>query len=251
LSRKLKSAGIQKYQEVTLSEAKENLCTALTNYRYERKNASEYRATWIEELAAARADAGNLSAAQELRNMLMRERQRSDARQIRNAIANTDRRGLHSIEVLDSNGQWRELSAQKDIEQALFRELAERFNQASSTPFATEPLLSYSGHLGELQGSQEILRGGVSLLNIDHWANTLLPFLQQEIPTQPVIELSDEEYAASWKRVNERTSAGPSGITIPHLKAHTLSPYLTRIDNILASLPYTFGFSPTRWKKAR
>lgn len=249
LARKLKSADIREHRDVTLSEAKENLETALLNYRHERKNASEYRATWLEELASARAAIGNTSAAQELRNMLMRERQRHDARQIKYAISNQERRGLQSIEVLKSDGQWQELSAKQDIEHALLQELEGRFNQAAATPFATEPLLSYAGPVGESQGAQEILRGVSVLRGLDPWAEKFLPFLEQVVPTQPIGEVSDAEYVASWKRVNERTSAGSSGITIPHLKAHTTSPFLTKVDNALANLPYKFGFSPARWKK--
>jgi hypothetical protein len=210
LTRKLKSAGIREFRDVTLSEAKENLETALTNYCLERRNASEYRATWIEGLAAARANIGNVSAAQELRNMLMRERQRSDARQIKQVLSNQDRRGLHSIEVLNKDGLWQELSTQTDIEQALLEELAARFNQASSTPFCKEPLLSYVGPLGELSGARDILRGTASLKSLDSWADKLLPFLAQAAETQPIVDQSDAEYVASWKRVNERTSAGPS-----------------------------------------
>jgi hypothetical protein len=58
-----------------------------------------------------------------------------------------------------------------------------------------------------------------------------------------------DEYIAGWKRVREKTSAGPSGITIPHFKAHGRSKYLSEIDTIMANLPYIYGFSPQRWKK--
>jgi hypothetical protein len=249
LARQLKKAGIKQYHHWSLSEARENLSMTITNYRFEKRNALEYRETWLEGVASARAETGNLSAAQEMRNLLLREKQRSDARQIKYAISSQERRGLHSIEIQNSDGQWQELSAKSDIEEALFRELAARFNQASSTPFAVEPLLSSVGRYGELQGAQDILRGSSKLSNLDYWAAQLLPFLKQILPTKPVSSPSDNEYVASWKRVNERTSAGPSGITIPHLKAHTTSSYLTKIDNILANFPYTWGFSPTRWKK--
>jgi hypothetical protein len=110
-------------------------------------------------------------------------------------------------------------------------------------------LLSVAGRFGESQGSQDILRGKSKVSDLDYWAMRLLPFLKQVLPTQAISWPSDSKYATSWKRVNERTLAGPSGITIPHLKAHTTSPFLTKIDNILANLPYTYGFSPMRWKK--
>jgi hypothetical protein len=95
LARKLKQAGIQDYYHLSLSEAKERLDTTITNYRFEKKNALEYRETWIEGLASARAETGNVSAAQEMRNMLLRERQRSDARQVKFALSSRERRGLH------------------------------------------------------------------------------------------------------------------------------------------------------------
>jgi hypothetical protein len=62
--------------------------------------------------------------------------------------------------------------------------------------------------------------------------------------------LTPAQYKDGWKRVKEKTSAGPSGLTIPHMKAHGTSDYLTEIDCIMANLPYRYGFSPVRWRKA-
>jgi hypothetical protein len=76
LARKLKAAGIKDHNFL-LSKAKENLQMVLDNYKYEKLSASNYRATWFEELATARAATGNITAAQELRNLLTREQQRA------------------------------------------------------------------------------------------------------------------------------------------------------------------------------
>lgn len=46
-------------------------------------------------------------------------------------------------------------------------------------------------------------------------------------------------------------SSGPSGITIPHMKAHGSVPYLAEVDALMAHLPYLHGFSPERWQKGR
>lgn len=77
----------------------------------------------------------------------------------------------------------------------------------------------------------------------------LIPFLKQVIPTSETIDLTPEQYAASWKKVKEKTSAGPSGMTIPHMKAHGNLRFLTEVDTILANLPFRYGFSPERWRK--
>jgi hypothetical protein len=244
LLRTLKAAGIKNHHDLSLSDAKENLQTVLDNYRYEKNQAVNYRATWFEELATARAASGNISAAQELRNLFARERQRESARQIKNALSDTGIRGLSTIEVKNTEGEWVELTSQKDIEEALLTELATRFNQAAMTPFATEPLLSTVGKFGEAPGAQNLLKGNSRIWDIDEWAAELIPFFRQAIETEPLSEISEHDYVVSWKKVNERTSAGPSGITIPHFKAHTTSPILTKIDTMMANLPYKYGFSP-------
>lgn len=250
LKRTLKAADIGDQSLITISEAKENLQTSLTTYRYLKKDAYAARSTWLEEVATARAEEGNISAAQEMRNLVTRERQRNDARQIRFALAENTRRGLGSIEVQRSDGSWQELTEQHDIETALLEELEKRFNQASQTPFCTEPLLSDIGPLGTGKGSAQILAGLYTPQSvIDPWTSRLLPYLQQAIPTDPVYDISEDEYRYSWSKVKERTSAGPSGITIPHMKAHCTSSKLLKIDTRMANLPFRYGFALNRWKK--
>jgi hypothetical protein len=244
----LKQAGISR-ELLTLQAVEESLTAAWSHYKILKKQATYLRSTWVEEVAAAKAEAGNTSAAQELKNLLSREKQRRNARIIKYVIANQERRGLSSIEVLN-NGVWVELTEQKEIEEALLKELQARFNQAKETPFAMEPLLSAVGALGFGPASGQILRGNFTpTQEIDPWAVKLIPFLQQEIQQAPIEKLSKEEYAEGWRKVKERTSSGPSGVTIPHMKAHGQVPYLAEADALMAHLPYLHGFSPERWKK--
>jgi hypothetical protein len=180
---------------------------------------------------------------------MVREQQRREARQIKYALQAQNRRALRSIEVLQS-GQWVELDTRQDIETALLHELEARFNQAAMTPFCTEPLLSAIGPLGTTSAAQSLLAGNFEPpLDTNYWAKQLLPFLKQIIPTMELKAITPKEHIAGWRRVREKTSAGPSGITIPHLKAHGSSRILSEIDTTMANLPYLFGFSPRRWKK--
>jgi hypothetical protein len=198
---------------------------------------------WVEEVAAARAAEGKTSLAQELRNLLMREQQRKDAQLIKQAMSGNQRKGLSSIEIQDREGHWIEINDQQTIENELLKELACRFNQASNTPFQTDPL--DIGTLGITKASQQILKGNYQpTAQTDEWARNLIPFLAQA-PT----DLTPEQYKLGWKKFKEKTSAGSSGITIPQMKAHGTSNYLTEVDTIMANLPYRFGFSPQRWRK--
>jgi hypothetical protein len=165
-------------------------------------------------------------------------------------MKNSSWKGLGTIEVPDQ-GDWKEISDQETMEKELLKELESRFNQAATTPFQSEPLLSDIGPLGISEKSRQILNGTYELRNdIDEWAQWLIPFLSQVIPTEKATDLTPSQYKHGWKRVKEKTSAGPSGITIPHMKAHGTSEYLTEVDCTMANLPYRHGFSPARWRRA-
>jgi hypothetical protein len=112
----------------------------------------------LEEVAMARTAEGQTSIAQEIKNLMLREQQRQEARQIKHALNAPTRRALSSIEVYRS-GQWVELETRQDIESALLHKLKARFNQAASTPFCCEPLLSSIGPLGTSAEARSILAG--------------------------------------------------------------------------------------------
>jgi hypothetical protein len=111
----LRSADINDISLTTEHDARENLNVLRRNYKNLKRNAVALRSTWLEEVASARSSEGNLSIAQEIRNLTTREKQRRDARTIKNSISSVNRRALSSIEVL-SEGAWVELSEQADIE---------------------------------------------------------------------------------------------------------------------------------------
>jgi hypothetical protein len=250
LNRTLKQASIRDTSLLTKSDVEWNLADCWVTYRRLKKEAPRLRATWLEEVAAARVAEGNTSLAQELKNLVSREQQRRDARLIKHAMSSNVRKGLSVIEIEDRDGNWTEVTDQKTIEHELLKELKSRFNQASHTPFQTEPLLSDVGPLGISEKSKHILQGMyIPIDQIDEWARNLLPFLSQVIPTEVQSDLTPEQYKLGWKKVKEKTSAGPSGLTIPQMKAHGTSEYLTKMDTMMANLPYRYGFSPLRWRK--
>jgi hypothetical protein len=244
LQRTLRKANITDTHLLSELDVIDNLKEARLAYKVIKREAAQHRSTWLEDVAMARSSEGRSSVAQEIKNLMVREQQRREARQIKYALQAQNRRALRSIEVLQS-GQWVELDTRQDIETALLHELEARFNQAATTPFCTEPLLSAIGPLGTTPAAQSLLAGNFEPpSDTNYWAKQLLPFLKQIIPTMELKAITPEEHIAGWRRVREKTSAGPSGITIPHLKAHGLSRILSEIDTTMANLPYLFGFSP-------
>ena len=62
-------------------------------------------------------------------------------------------------------------------------------------------------------------------------------------------EITTEEYQQAWKQANERTSAGPSGLTFAMFKVIARNTNLAKIGAALASIPFSTGITPTRWCK--
>lgn len=250
LRRELKSANIGDIALLTVTDADKNLAKCRKEYKRLKKQAASIRASWIEDLAQARVTDGKISVAQELRSLLTRERQRSEARFINYILKPNNRKGLNSITTFNTKNELVELTNQTEIETALLQELKQCFNQAATTPFLQIPLIHDVGPLGTTDASRSILDGNYHpAVDVDEWAARLIPFLTQVVPTTQLRDITIQEHIAGWKKVNERTSAGPSGITIPHMKAHGKSEYLATIDTIMANLPYRHGFSPSRWRK--
>jgi hypothetical protein len=245
LHRVMKAAAIPDAKLLSVSEAEDNLANCQINYQRLKNEAPTLRASWLESLAVARATQGNSSVAQEMKNILTREKQRREARIIKFSMAQRSRKGLSSIEVPNKHNGWTEISEQNAMEEALLQELKTRFNQAAKTPFQLPPLLPALGPLGVSEAARDILRGRFNTSDVDEWASGLIPFLAQVIETEQPKDLTPDQYKHGWKRVKEKTAAGPSGIsTIPHMKAHGASSYLTEVDCILANLPYRHGFPP-------
>jgi hypothetical protein len=209
------------------------------------------RATWIEELAMARASEGKSSVAAEIKQLRLREMQRRDARIIKAANADQQRIGLSMIKIQHDQA-WVEITEKKEMETALLKELRQRFNQAGKTPFCISPLLDAVGpSLGTSEEAQHILEGTYCIPeNCDPWAAKLIPHLSYAFPYRDFpMEYSLHDHKAGWQKVRERTSAGISGLTIPQMKAHLQDDYNINVDIIFARIPYQYGFAPARWRK--
>jgi hypothetical protein len=249
LNRKLKEADITDTTLLSIDDIQENLRNAWQRYRSLKKCAINDRATWIEDLAMARAQEGKTNIASEIKSLTLRETQRREARIIKAANAEQQRLGLSMIKVQQGN-DWIELTEKTEMENALFRELQDRFNQAKHTPFCST-LLDEIGPLGISGNALAILDGSFQPPETwDPWAAKLLPHLAYAFP--PInfpMDHSEDDHTQGWKKVRERTSSGISGLTIPQMKAHLFDAYNVQVDTIFARMPYQLGFSPDRWRK--
>ena len=188
-------------QQLTLSEAQAQKKAAYKILNDYSKNALHKRSTWLEDLAAARANTSGFTSEQELSSLLQRERQRKEARLIKFVLKAQSNAGLSMIQVT-YNGATQEIMDKEQMEQGLMIELSARFHQASSTPFASLPLLQLIGNLGISAHSRSILEGTFQCPpGVDEWTRKLISQLKyvphaDTIQRQFSLSLSDDDHSA-------------------------------------------------------
>ena len=253
LHRSCAQAGIPAAPRSTLTDAQTALSQAYVEYKRVKKGSDTLRQTWLEGLASALAQSGNSSAATHYTNLLQREKQRRDARQIRRATGKLRTGGLLSVLAPTSDGTWAEMTSPHDIVDACMQENARRFRQANNTPFMTPPLSDTIGHLGIGVEADKILRGEfVPPPGTDLYAAKLIRHLRMDArvaqaPPMSTI-ITTDDHCEGWHHVQERTSSGPTGVHFGHFKAGTTRPLVADFDATMANIPFATGYSPTRWR---
>ena len=237
----------------TRDQASKELKQAYELYSQAMQFATENRATFLEDLAAARAKEGKTKASVELSLMRRREKVKESWRRIHRMDGSARKPGgLQRIISPDHNGEWTEKVTKEDVERGTLQENERRFTQANGTPMTISPLLEEFGKLGNGPQADNLLRGQyTSHGGIDAKTEMILQHLKTKegiIPAVQPIPISREELAEGWKRVKERTSSSPSGLHIGHWKAGCDDPGIHWINTTMINIPYMSGYSPKRWQ---
>jgi hypothetical protein len=132
-----------------------------------------------------------------------------------------------------------------------------KLRQSDDTPFHQEPLLLEFGNKANTPAAEEVLHGTYTPPeNTDKYAKILL----EALATPPEITNNTGNFTPrrfitptsninGWRKANERTSAGPSGLHFGQFKANAEIPALADLDASIRNFGYATGFSYSRWKK--
>jgi hypothetical protein len=127
---------------LTGAEASEKLKEAFNQFNLLKSNASHMRNCFLEELAERQAIKGNLKLETVLKQLKLREEQRSIARATKRVLRQF-RPCLTAIEIQDADGSYK-IHSQKDIiENECIRENVARFTQASHLPIMQPPTFDF------------------------------------------------------------------------------------------------------------
>jgi hypothetical protein len=251
MERLAKFAGVGIEFGLSIDEMKTRLTAARQGLRAVSAQGRAHRDRELEAKAAAIADAGNLEAAQVYRDLISREKQRENARLIRAVNDSAGRRGVTSVKAVRHDGTVFEVFDKLSIEQECMLENQRRFQQACSTPTFVSPLYEQLGNLGFGPAAEHILNGSYQPpTGTDPFAVLYLMALRRDPATTLIpLRITLDDYIRGWKKADECTSSGRSGLTFSHFIADLANPTLVMLDWTLFNISMEFGAVPDRWKQ--
>ena len=250
IKRLAKKCSIQAPLSASLEEAQVNLNKAYDAYHVGKRLHKERRATFLENLAHARAQAAGGQPETQLRQMIHQEHIRNSFRQIKFALGTLTRSGVTSVKEPQPDGTVTEYTSKEEVEQACMRENERKYTQTENTPCLRDPLLQEIGLTGDSDACDRILRGtyipppGTSPY-VREFLDELKahPFEGEPPPTH----ILTSDFVNFWTKKKEQISSGISGIHYGHMKACSQDPLLADVEATLAHIPYTSGYTPTAW----
>jgi hypothetical protein len=152
---------------------------------------------------------------------------------------------------------WTTVTNPEEIARHVCTANTRQYHQATNTPFATEPLVSYIGPEANTLGTDNLLRRNmppdettlllqpetIQLLRMVATNNT------QHAHPGLDINISVEAFQSCYKAVKENTSSSPSGRHVGHYKAAAMNDHLSAIHAMMMTIPFRAGFSPQRWHR--
>ena len=110
------------------------------------------------------------------------------------------------------------------------------------------------GFSAEKDGARDILAGTFECPpNTDPYMRLLLDAMRMpNVVTEagiiaPLVTL--DEHRSGWRKEKERTASVRTELTFSDFKAAAEHPGLAEIDQLLRHVPYSIGFSPTRYQR--
>ena len=207
LTRLEKKVGVSNTLSYSIPDIQTELSDAFSCYYalIKPNKGSNHRDEWFEDLAAAKAAANKTTLASELLQQRQREKQRQAFRAIKWSVKNSSADFSISQVAETINGVSHLRSSKEEVEHAIIQANDQKYRQTTDTPPMSD-LLPDLGFLGNTSACNDILKGSyVPCTPIDQYTRALLTEFKRP-NNLPNISLSytQEEYAAGWKKMNEK-----------------------------------------------
>ena len=243
-----KKLGIKRSTNLSLTEVDKILEKSFKKYKVSRKNDVSLRLNYQENLANAKAAAGDREAQQVIKDMQHREQVRTTYRRIRSSTKK-GQTGTTKIHLRTSRGI-KEVTKKHEMERHIIKENESKFHQTEDRcPLLRGKLYSDLGVMGDGPKVASVLDGtykpphGTSEVTIA-W----LKRMKIEDPAAlQTVKTSLADYRRGWRLIKEQTASGE--LHMGHFKAGAMHKKLGWVDFQMSLLPMATGYSPKRWQK--
>ncbi len=236
------------HTKVTTEEAKSLLSNAYVVYKAAKKEAESLSIAYRERLAQRKASAGNLSAANHIRQMNTIEQQRTTSRRVKHALKKGQRQSTSKIQV-EEDGKLIDVTEKDEMEDRIMPENEAKFHQTQHTPLLHDDIINDIGLMGDGPKVDQVLDGTYEPPDSCSWATKR--WLQQmktdDTALRKEIITTLADFRQGWKQVKEKTSSGIHHFG--HFKSGCLHKKIGWFLFLRSVLPYNRGYSPTRWQQ--
>jgi hypothetical protein len=224
-----------------------------------RKSAPELRAKHLDSLAEAWAAEGNSPKEKILKQLINRENIKSSHKKIKYLRGKLEHSSTTMITILDDQQCPKDLINKVDIENAILRENAGKFQQAFNSPFYTAPLAIDCGYKALTPAANQVLLGVYN--PPPDTIDTLKKYIEQlAIPLharhsitttqESDFSMSLDEHIRFWNGAKEDTSCFPCALLFAMMKKGAKDATVAEVDLLAAQIPLKGGFSPDAWHHA-
>ena len=238
----------------SLTQAMNRLIESKSSYRKIKKKSKSLRATYLESLAEALAEAKNTKKTSQIRDLINREKLRETYRKIKIARGGANsNQNFSSVTVRNQlTGEQVIYTKKSQIEEQIIKSNRNKFMQTKGQcPLMKGTFREALGTRADTSDAEKVITG--EYVPPSRCRKSVKDFLSackkpEGFKSSIDHHLSLEQYRKKWAIAKERTSAGLAHFGM--WKAGARHAALGRLEWILSTIPLIHGFSPDVWKKA-
>ena len=253
LARVKKQARISKLKDnvnfdITIQEAQK----ARKRYLRLKRSAVLHRKSFLEERAAEAATMGNTSLEKAIKAIREREKMRDIFKRIRSALGKSITGGGLSLVSRKEGNQNKTFTAERDIVECCMSENVSKYSQAHGSRLCNNLAIRKFGRFG----TNKLVANAISNRNLHLFDHATREFIEAIKTDEPIPEWNAEmnsitikDHINGWRKQNEKTASGPSGLHFGMWKANCRSSELAKADASLRNISLRTGYVLERWKK--
>ena len=225
---------------------------AFKEYKRIKQQHVQARQSYLEDLAEALSETGNVKKATHLRNLIRIEEQRELYKKLKYITGKANNLGTTFVTIQDDEGIKKDIVDKEEMEKAIINENKKKYHQTERTcPFIYDDQLRKDfGEHGEGNKTKALFQGKYKIpAHVDKYTSAFIQTCRQKkYHKKASFERNEEMYKRSWEKMDERISS--RRLHFGHFKAACKSKDIINLHYKMAEIPFRTGYDPKRWRNA-